>query len=129
MAGTLSTRESILALLASEGPMTAAELTEEIGKTRNAINASLYQMRLYGTKYIRIAHYRRQLGKSGDAAAVFALGPGRDVPFPKLNTPEERKKKNARYRDKYRAVLLLRMQKRRQGSVNPFAQLIQQVTR
>ncbi len=129
MASTLSTRNAILALLASEGPMTAAELTQEIGKTRNAINNSLYQMRLYGTKYLRIAHYRRQRGRSGDAAAVYALGPGRDVPFPKLNTPEELQKKNARYRDKNRAVLRLRMQKRRKGSVNPFAQLIQYVTR
>lgn len=121
------TREAILAAIAEDGPMTAAELTEATGKTRRAIDASINAMREHGTKFLRITSYRRQRGRGGREATVYGLGPGPDAKRPALDTPEEAKARQARYREKNRTLLRLRMHRRRRGQVNPFLQLIKEV--
>lgn len=117
------TREAILAAIAAEGPMTAAELTEALGKSRQAIGGSINGMREHGTEFLRITSYRRQRGRGGREAPVYGLGPGQDAKRPVMDTLEESRKRQARYREKNRALIRLRTQKRRRGQVNPFAQL------
>jgi hypothetical protein len=123
------TRDAILDLIAREGPMTAAEITETLGRTRQSVTGSIVIMRKYGAQYLRISSYRRQRGRQGSEAPVYALGPGKDAKRPDIRTNEEDRKRQARYRDKNRALIRLRQQKRRRGSVNPFLQLVQQVAK
>jgi predicted ArsR family transcriptional regulator len=123
------TRDAILALLAEEGPMTAAEITEHIGKHRKAIDASINVMRSYGTQYIHITSYRKTRGKSGREAPVYGLGNAQDAKRPTFGTAEDERKAQQRYRDKHRGLIRLRAQKRRHGTVNPFLQLVQQASK
>lgn len=113
-------REAILALIGDEGPMTAAEITEALGITRRSVDSSIHEMRDYGTKFLRITSYKRQRGRGGREAPVYGLGPGQDAKRPVMNTPEEAKKRQERYREKNRFILRVRQQKKRHGTVNPF---------
>lgn len=118
------TRNAILQLLENEGPMTAAEITEALGFTRKRVDGCITTARQdHGTKFFRISSFRRQQGNGGREAPVYTLGPGSDAKRPIMHGIEEHRKRNARYRDKNRALINLRNQKRRHGTVNPFAQL------
>ncbi len=108
-------------LLREQGPMTAAEIAEALEFTRSRVDASIIEARKrYGTTHFRITGYKRQVGIQGREAAVFAAGPGKDVPRPAMDTLDDRRAIQQRYRDKYRYILRMRNQKRRHGALNPF---------
>jgi len=117
-------RNAIIEAIRNEGPMTSAELSEYLDVSRPRISGAIVIMREYGTKFLRIVGYRRQRGTGGREAPIYALGPGTDAPRPVMNSLEENRKRQARYRKKYRLILRLRTQQRRKGVVNPFLQLV-----
>jgi len=124
-----TTRDAILALLAEQGPLTAAQIAEELNKTRRSIDGALNGARKkYGTQYFRIAGYARQVGIRGREAPQYAPGPKPDAKRPDMRTDEDAKRIQARYREKYRYILRLRTQKRRHGSINPFLAILGKVS-
>lgn len=117
-------RNAILKTIQEEGPMTAADIADHLEISRERISGAIVVMRSYGTKFLRIVNYKRQRGNGGREAPVYALGPGKDAPRPVMNSIEENRKRQARYRDKHRMIIRLRTQQRRRGAVNPFLQLV-----
>jgi hypothetical protein len=117
-------RNAILNAIAMEGPMTSAELAEHLEIEKSRISGAIVIMRSYGTKFLRISSYQRQRGNGGREAPVYALGPGVDAPRPVMNSIEENRKRQARYREKHRMLIRLRTQQKRHGAVNPFSQLV-----
>lgn len=119
------TRNAIFKLLETEGPMTAAEITEALNFTRKRVDASIVEARKkYGTQFFRITGYRRQVGVQGREAPIYGVGPKEDVPKPKMDTHRDRKKIQERYREKNRYILRLRNQRRRHGPLNPFLMIL-----
>ncbi len=115
------TRNAIYKLLQEQGPITAAEIADALEFTRRRVDSSIITSRKeYGTEHFRIAGYKRQVGIQGHEAAIFAAGPGYDVRRPKMNTQNDRRKIQERYREKYRHILRMRNQKKRHGTLNPF---------
>jgi DNA-binding transcriptional regulator GbsR (MarR family) len=115
------TRNAIARLLQEEGPLTAAEITEALQFNRKRVDASIVEARKkYGTDIFRIAGYKRQVGVGGREAPIYAVGPGQDARRPKMNTAEDKKKIQERYREKHKYILRLRTHKRRHGEINPF---------
>lgn len=120
-----TTRNAIIALIQEHGSMTAADIAEHLGWTRQRVNGAITQARIdHGTWFFRIAGYRRQRGRGGREAPVYGLGPGKDVARPVMNSIEENRKRQARYRERNRAVINLRNTARRSSQINPFYQLI-----
>lgn len=118
------TRNAILAAIREHGPMTVAELVEVTGKTRHSIDAAIINMRERGTEFLRVKGYQRQVGNGGIAASIYDLGPGKDAKRPDLSTIEAHRERQARYRDKNRAVINARTNARRGRPINPFLQLM-----
>ena len=119
------TRNAIYKLLETNGPMTAAQIAEELSFKRKRVDASIIEARAkYGTKFFRITGYERKVGVQGREAPLYGIGPRPDVPRPEMNTESDRKKIQQRYRDKYRYILRIRDQKRRHGSVNHFMMIL-----
>lgn len=115
----------MLALIQERGPLTARELTELSGKHRKAIESTIrYAKR---RKLIHISGYQRNFGTKGREAPIYGLGDHPDVPRPVLDTREEYRARQARYREKNREALRHRMNARRAAQRhmnNPFQQLI-----
>lgn len=104
--------------------MTAADIADHLEMDKERVSGAIVLMRQHGTKFLHIVNYKRQRGNGGREAPVYALGPGKDAPRPVMNSIEENRKRQARYRDKHRILIRLRTQQRRRGAVNPFAQLM-----
>lgn len=117
-------RNAIIKTLQEEGPMTAADIADHLEMDKERVSGAIVLMRQHGTKFLHIVNYKRQRGNGGREAPVYALGPGKDAPRPVMNSIEENRKRQARYRDKHRILIRLRTQQRRRGAVNPFAQLM-----
>ena len=115
------TRNAIVKLLNEQGPMTAAEIADALEFNRKRVDGSIVKARqAHGTEIFRIAGYRRQVGIQGREAAIYALGPGDDARRPRMDTKRDRQRIKERYREKYKYILRLRDQKRRNGSINHF---------
>lgn len=120
------TRTAIQQLIRDNGPMTAAELTEALQMKRITVTSCIAEARnKYGTKFFRIADYRRQEGQGGREAPIYGLGPEPDVKPLKFGD-KTRREVQKRYADKMRATINARHRVRRnQGAaINPFEQLI-----
>lgn len=117
-------RELLIKTLKELGPMTAAELTEATGLKRNQVDTCLVGTRkAYPKKYFIIRGWHRNYGLSGRMAPIYGYGNGPDVKPP---APDDSKARNARWRDKHRAILRVRGNQVRGSNLvsNPFAQLI-----
>lgn len=66
------TRAAIIALTRAHGPMTAKQLSIELGLQDNSVNISIRRARAHGTKYLIIADWR-------GAIPMYGPGPGDDV--------------------------------------------------
>lgn len=128
MSRTAPTRDAIVDLLAHhpEG-LTKDEIAAELGKEPGAVATSLrYDREKHGTKNFRIRTYARMQGRGGRAQAVYVTGPGKDATRPDLSKPKYRLEQQARYREKYRAVINARLRVSRGHTVenNIFRQLM-----
>jgi hypothetical protein len=111
-----------MAELAQFGPMSAAELTQRLGKNRSTINSSINLTReRFGSKMIRVKEWERSLGRKGSFIPIYALGPGPDAPPPAPLSPKER---CARYRERHRTLLRQRQRVQRGGEANIWAGLM-----
>lgn len=121
-----TTRNTITALIQEHGSMTAAEIADMLGWTRQRVNGCITQARIdHGTWFFRISAYRRQEGHGGREAPVYGLGPGKDAARPVMNSIEEHRARQARYRDRNRLVINMRNRARRSGTMaHPFDQLL-----
>lgn len=114
------TRSLILDLLREHGPMTSAQVAQELDWPRSRVNGCIAKARGdHGTRYFVIVGYHAQRGRGGREAPVYAPGPGKDAPRPVF----EEKKRQQRYRDKHRVLINLRSRVRRGKAVTPFDQL------
>lgn len=118
------TRTAIMQLLREHGPMTAAQITEAMHMSRQAIDAAITGARAkYGTEFFVIVGYHNQRGTGGREAPMYGPGPGEDAKRPLFGKRTVRAA-DARYREKHRAVIRLKTTQRRHGAVNPFAGLV-----
>lgn len=118
------TRDKVLALLKSEGPLTCAEMADMLLMDVRSINSAVRIARkLTGKDKILYIHsWKRSYGTRGRWAARWDLGSQQDRKPP----VSDRNENNRRYREKHREVLRLRTQVRRHGaeSINPFFQTL-----
>lgn len=114
-------RESIKRLITELGPMTVEEIAAELGRSMVSVGSCIADARAGATKHFYIKRYKRQVGRSGIAAGIYAIGSHKDAPFPRL----DKKGNDARWYAKHRAVIRLRKSAR---PVNHFTSLIMQVT-
>lgn len=115
------TRNAIFKLLQEQGPMTAAEIAEALEFTRKRVDASIIEARAkYSTQFFRITGYVRQVGVQGREAPIYGVGPKPDVKRPPMNTSEDKRRIQERYREKHKYIIRLRTHKRRHGAINPF---------
>ena len=118
-------RDRIVELLTREGRLTAAEIADHLELPRASVDKALsYARRQYGSEVFRIAGYRRQVGNKGRAAALFAAGPGKDAPRPRLDTKPARRVLAKRFREKHAALLRARDRKRRGVVGNHFLDIL-----
>lgn len=102
--------------------MTAKDLADELGLPLSTVDGSIAGARR-PTKaardvHFRIAGWRRNVGVSGRATALWGLGDKRDVPPPK----RDHRASNARYRAKVRAIT--RAKWRAAHGCNPYLDLV-----
>ncbi len=117
-------RDKVIECLTEHGPQTAQEIAENSGLAyEKVIDAICGSRSKYGTQHFRITAYRRPVS-SGSVAPVYTLGPGRDAYKPKMNTPEDRKRIQERYREKNRAIIRARTRKSRGIKPNPFFDIL-----
>lgn len=74
-------REAITNALKNSGPMTFAQISAEIGRTKTAVRDCIYGARMdHGTKYFRVAQWRPRItidvGPDGDASKYADRKPG-----------------------------------------------------
>lgn len=122
---TSPVRDAISALLERDGPLTAAEITHQLGLDRTKVDSSIIHARQkYGTQFFRIAAYQRQVGVGGREAPMYGIGPEPDARRPRMDTKRDKQLIQERYRDKYRAVLRLRDRKRKGSRSNHFLDIL-----
>lgn len=119
-------RNTIVAAIQQAGSMTAAEIAEYLEWPQRRVCGCITTARIdHGTWFFRVVGYKRQRGHGGREAAIFGLGPGKDAPRPVMDSPQENRKRQARYRERHRAVINMRNRARRSGTVpSPFDQLL-----
>lgn len=117
-----TTRDAIKKLIRQHGPLTAAEISEELGMTLKAISSCLSSSRTGKRKHFYIMGHRPQVGISGLAAGIYAIGSRKDVPPPM----PDRKATCARYYVNHKATIKL---KRTTRDAGPFTSLVTQVTK
>ncbi len=77
------TRDAITAALKEMGPMSALELVEHLGWSRNRVNACMTTARAnHPGKFFRIVAYRKQVGVQGRETPIYSAGPGPDAKRP-----------------------------------------------
>ncbi|MDW9243589.1 hypothetical protein C7S13_3067 [Burkholderia cepacia] len=102
--------------------MTVLELAEELGMNPRTVGSSMSNARVGKKKHFYIVDYRPQVGNSGLAAGIYAIGNRKDAVRP----PPDKKAAGARYYQNHKATIKL---KRGRRDINPFTALITQVTR
>lgn len=117
-----TTRDAIKRVLRELGPMTAAEIAEELGKPMKTISSCISTSRSATKKHFYIVDYAPQIGRSGLPAAIFKEGCRKDVPAP----IHDRNEISRRYYQNHKAQIKLRRGKQ---EITPFTSLIIQVTR
>lgn len=122
------TRDAIVQLLQhyADG-LTKDEIAAELGMHPRAIESCLhYERQKNGSTNFRIAMFKPVRGKGGRPQAVYVIGPGEDARRPDLNTVNNKRERQARYRNSHRARInaRLRVMRGRVKDSNPFAQLI-----
>lgn len=123
-----TTRDAILALLRDhpEG-LTHPEIAHEMGKNQKTTEGCIrYDRERHGTANFRVLDYRPVRGKGGRFQPIIGLGPGEDAKRPRVaNKRQNARARDARYREKHRAVIRARTRVRRgQPSLGPFAGLL-----
>jgi hypothetical protein len=98
----MKTKDRILSTLALMPQQSRKELALRLGLGQTTIHWAVSQLRKNGR--IRIAGWRRMVGKSGGMAALFGVGAGRDACRPKPATAASKR----RYALKNRKLILLR---------------------
>ncbi|KVP76902.1 hypothetical protein WJ94_15940 [Burkholderia ubonensis] len=116
------TRDAIKKLIRDLGPLTAAEIAEELGKTLKAVSSCLSKSRSGKQKHFYVIGYRPQVGVGGLPAGLYAEGNRKDATPP----PHDKKVIDARYYQNHKATIKLKRTTRRAG---PFTSLITQVTK
>ncbi len=107
------TRTAIVQALRQHGPQSAENLAEVLGLRKSAVKGALSEARgKYGTKFFRIAGWRRYTGRGSNWVPIYACGPGEDVARPVL-TAAQRNERHARYRARMRDVIRIRNRVRR----------------
>jgi len=114
-------RERIKSVITELGPMTVEEIASALGRSKITVGSCIASARTGAEKHFYIKAYRRQVGRAGIAAGVYAVGSRADAPFPEC----DKKGNAARYYQKNRALIRLR---RRARPTNHFTSLIEQVT-
>ncbi|MFP3705939.1 hypothetical protein [Paraburkholderia tropica] len=120
MATPPKTRDAVTRLIREHGPMTIAELAEELGKPKKTVNSCVSSARAGKVKHFYIKDWRRQVGRSGLPAAIFALGNRRDAPYPGA----DKKTTDRRSYEKHKAIIKLRRSTR---AASPFKTMISQL--
>ena len=92
---------------------TSEEIAAELGKTKRAVNQSIYEIRRI-CKGIRICRYLRQDGNSGMPSPVWAIGVSNDAPKP---APLTNKERTMRYYETHKVTEVVRakMYRKRTG--------------
>ncbi|RQZ08924.1 hypothetical protein DF105_01070 [Burkholderia stagnalis] len=117
-----TTRNAIKKLISDLGPLTAAEIAEELGMTLKAISSCLSTSRTGKRKHFYIVDHRPQVGVSGLPAGIYAVGNRKDAAPP----PCDKKGTAARYYQNHKATIKLKRTTRKAG---PFTSLIVQVAK
>jgi REV protein (anti-repression trans-activator protein). len=119
------TLPKILAALEADGEMTAPEIIASTGATARCVERQI--RRLLADGHVHIVDWQIPPGR-GRAAAVYALGPGDNVPPPKRPTASQRRARKREWQRKYRArkavAKRLAMTKH---EFNPFAPIMAQL--
>jgi hypothetical protein len=117
------TRTAIVQMLKDLGPMSAADITREMGIGRKAIGAAINSARSkFGTALIRIERYDKTRGRGGREVPIYGPGPGADVKRPTFGKHTVRQAQK-RYDDRNRELLRLRTKARR-GTLNHWVVLL-----
>ncbi|KVN08211.1 hypothetical protein WT09_30780 [Burkholderia stagnalis] len=117
-----TTRDAIKKLIRDLGPLTAAEIAEELGKSLKAVSSCLSTSRTGTRKHFYVIGHRPQVGVSGLPSGLYAIGNRKDVAPP----PPDPKGAAARYYQNHKATIKL---KRTTRAAGPFTSLITQVTK
>lgn len=125
--GRLNRRLQIIVDAIKTHPMTAKEIAEFTGSTRENVNSCLTYTRSGGrcSKIVRVAEWVYQHGLGGGWVPAYGPGPAADAPRPEKM---DRKQYLQQWHAKNKARESVRSASRTQNSVmanNPFAQLIQ----
>lgn len=107
-------RKQLIELLQQRGPMTTTQLADAVGRTRNAVEKSIYHTRDHHPGLIYIAGWQRSLGTGGLPGVMWAAGIGPDAArMPAMSRAEQ----NARYYREHKAELQEKQRVRRQRPV------------
>lgn len=107
--------------------LTYPEIAAELEMNQKTVEACLrYDRERRGTMNFRVLKYRPVRGKGGRFQPLIGLGPGEDAKRPRVtNKRQNARARDARYREKNRAVIRARTRVRRgQPSLGPFAGLL-----
>lgn len=99
------TRQIIINALRELGPMTIHEIAEETGLPVRKVSRQICATRhMHPGKYFRVVRYQPLVGRTGKDLRVYAAEEGPDVPN-KVDEAARLKARQARYRNKHRAVI------------------------
>lgn len=108
--------------------MTYAEIADELDMKQKSVEGCLrHDRKQRGTANFRVIKYRPVRGKGGRFQPIIGLGPGEDAKRPRVaNKRQNARARDARYRDKHRAVIRARTRVRRGSKTptSPFAGLL-----
>lgn len=118
-------RNAVTEALLEMGPMTAVEIAAHLGWPRNRVETTISMARTnYPGKFFRVVKYELQVGRQGRETAVYAAGPGEDVPRPLFGKAHYRLV-SQRYHQRNRALRAAQRRARNQkSSTSPWAALL-----
>jgi len=114
-------REEIIMFLAKHGPLTSADIAQDIGKPYASVRRAIAAARKGKTRAFYIDDYDDVAGDGYKRPAMYAVGNKPDAPYPHIGT--EQKYKRQWQREKTKRLI------RQLGTENPFSSLIVQVTK
>lgn len=115
-------REAIKRVINELGPMTVEEIAEELGRSTITVGSCISTARTGKTKHFYVKGYRPQIGRSGIAAGVYAVGDRKDAARP----AHDRRAIGQRYYVKNKALIKARRSTR---APSPFKSMITQLVR
>lgn len=111
---------AIISAAIKGSPMNAREIASYTGLRKEQVYGCISHWREGKcSDYFRIVSWKYEEGQGVGYMPVYGLGPGRDAPKPKV----DRKDRDARWRERNRAVIRARDAKRRGKNASPFGQL------